>query len=192
MKPVKLLVLITISFALITTCRAQLKLPFNNPIQSDMEKVINDYPNHFSSLIGEELSSNFQSIDYRSLLIISGAEECSVTRYHGKKEIYSWQAVMLTTEDFESAKKRFKTLYGQLNNLTVNSNPALHFRGNYESPSEEKIFTSSIFSLEPPTGGQNNLKIELTMQYELMQWRIKILVYSKEREDNERGQTKEG
>jgi hypothetical protein len=195
MKPVKVPVLITISLVVFTASQAQLKLPASNPIQNDIGKVLKDYPNQFRNLIAEELSNNFQSTDYRSTIVITGAEECSVTKYNAKKKaIYSWQALMLTTDDFETAKKKFKTLYGQLNNLSVQLASTLpaQFKGNYESPSEAKNFTSSIFSAVPSSEAVKNLKIELTMQYELMQWKIRILVYAKEREDDERGETKEG
>jgi hypothetical protein len=195
MRPVKSLVLVTISIVFSAAVYSQIKLPFNNAIQTDIEKVLKDYPNQFKNIRAEELSQNPQSTDYRSAIVLIGAEECLVTKYSSKrKEIYSWQAVMTTTDDFEAAKKQFKSLYNQLNNLTVhlNENQVFHFKGNYESPSEEKKFTSSVFSAEPSSPAVKNLKIELTMQYELLEWKIKILVYGKEREDDEQGEIKEG
>jgi len=195
MRSVKFLVLITISAVVSPAIYSQLKLPFNNAIQSDIEKVLKDYPNQFKNIRTEELSQNPQSTDYRSAVAITGAEQCSVTKYSArKKEIYSWQAVMLTTDDFEMAKRKFKTLYSELDNLSVNfsNNQVFHFKGSYDSPAEEKKFTSSIFSAEPKNEEMKNLKIELTMEYELLEWKIKILVYGKEREDDERGEIREG
>lgn len=195
MRPVKSLVLITIGTVFSTAIYSQIKLPFNNAIQTDIEKVLKDYPNQFKNIREEEISRHPQSTDYRSAIALIGAEECLVTKYSSKrKEIYSWQAIMTTTDDFEAAKKKFKSLYNQLNNLTVHlsDNQVFHFKGNYESPSEEKKFTSSIFSADPVSPSVKNLKIELTMQYELLEWKIRILVYGKEREDDERGEIKEG
>jgi len=195
MRPVKLLVLITMSTLFSSVTFSQLKLPFNNAMQSEIEKVLKDYPNQFKNIRAEELSQDIQTTGYRSAVIISGAENCSVIKYSAKKkEIYSWQAVMITTDDFEKAKKKFKTLYSQLNNLTAHfdGNEVFHFKGNYESPSEGKKFTSSVFSAEPKKETVKNLKIELTMEYELLEWKIKILVYGRDREDDERGDTKEG
>ena len=74
---------------------------------------------------------------------------------------------MMTTDDFETARKKFKTLYSQLNNLTAHfdGNEVFHFKGSYESPSEEKKFTSSVFSAEPKKESVRNLKMELTMEF---------------------------
>ena len=46
-----------------------------------------------------------------------------------------------------------------------------------------------IFSFEPPTDTcLKKLKVELTLQYyEPMEWKVKVLVYDRDREDNERG-----
>jgi hypothetical protein len=195
MGSVKLLVLITISTLFSQAVFSQLKLPFNNPIQNDIEQILKDYSNQFKNIRAEELSQDPQITGYRSAIVISGAEECSVIKYSAKKkEVYSWQALMMTTEDFETAKKKFKILYSQLNNLAAHfdDNQVFYFKGNYESPSEGKKFTSTILSAEPDKESVKNLKIELTMEYELLEWKIKILVYGREREDDERGETKEG
>jgi hypothetical protein len=182
-------ILIVLSF----TSRAQIKFSFQNPIQSDLEKVVQDLPNQFKHIRGEEVVNNPQSTDYRSTILLKEAEECVVTKYSSRtKEIYSWRADMLTTDNFETAKKKFRALFSQINNLPVNfNNKAFHFKGQYEQPVEEKSFTSTIFSIDA-TDEIKNLKIELSMEYELLQWKIKILVYNREREDNERGETKEG
>ena len=169
---------------------AQLKLPINNGFQNDVETILKDYPNSFRQYLGEELVTNPQSTDYTSLLKVSGSEECRITKYPGKKRNrYSFQAVMLTTDDFESAKSSFHNFYIQLNHLAIHMSGSRTFQlqGVYESPSEEKKFTSAIFS-----GGEDikQLKVELLMEYVLMEWKIKVLVYEREREDDERGETK--
>lgn len=196
MKPVKSLVLFTICTVVLTTSNAQINLPSSpNPIQPELEKVIKDYFNHFMNIRGEEIGQNPQSTEYHSSITIKGAEECSVTKYSStKNEVWSWQAVMLTTEEFETAKKKFKTLYSQVNDLAVHFEDQLacSFKGNYEIPSEAKKFTSVIFSDQTKNETVRPLRIELTLEYKLTEWEIKILVYGKEREDNEQGKTKEG
>ena len=119
-KSVKSLVLITITTFIFNFSQAQLKLPvINNGIGRDVKKVIEDYPNRFINLMGEMLVENTQSTDYQCNFAVNGAEEAIVTRYSEKKEICSWQVLMLTTDDFEKAKQKFKALYNQLNNLSV-------------------------------------------------------------------------
>ena len=59
-------------------------------------------------------------------------------------------------------------------------------------PQEEMKFTAVLFSLDPADEAAKKLKVELSLQYQApMEWRIKILVYDREREDDERGKTVE-
>ena len=190
-KTVKSLAFITIMAFLFSYSSAQLKFPVVNGIGSDLKKVIEDYPSGFSHLLGEVIIQNPQSTDYQCNFKVKDAEETTITRYTAKKEaVYSWNAVMLTTENFEKAKQKFRSLYNQINNLVINPG-GMHLKGTYESPVEEKKFASVLFSLQPPAGTMKKLKIEISLVYELMEWKIKLLVYDRQKEDNERGKTVE-
>ena len=188
-KSVKPLALITIISLLVTVSHAQLKLPGMNGIASDVKKVIEDYPNRFINLMGEVITEHTQSTDYQCNFKVNGAEEVLITRYSAKKEVCSWQATMLSTENFEKAKQKFKSLYSQLNNLSVNTaGKNFHLKGKYETPVETKKFNSVLFDMEPANPAMEKLKIELSMRfYEPMEWKVEILVYDREREDNEKG-----
>jgi hypothetical protein len=193
-KSVKSLVLITISAFMINAVTAQLKLPAINGVATDVKKVIEDYPNRFINLMGEVKSENAQSTDYECNFKVNGAEEAIITRYSAKKEVCSWEAVMLTTENFEKAKQKFKSLYNQLNNLGVNLGAVknYHLKGKYETPQESIKFTSVVFSFDPETDPVKKIKVEVVMQYYApMEWKVKVLVYDREREDEERGKVKE-
>ncbi len=193
-KSVKSLVLITISSLLFNVADAQLKLPVINAVGGDVKKVIEDYPNRFINLMGEVVAENTQSTDYKCNFNVSGAEEAIITRYSAKKEVCSWQALMLTTESFDKAKQKFKSLYNQLNNLSVDIGGAknFHLKGKYEAPEEEKKFTSVLFSFEPGNDSVKKLRVEISMQYFApMEWKVKLLVYDKDREDDERGAIRE-
>jgi hypothetical protein len=184
--PVKTLALLGIFFILSYPVNAQLKITSGNSIAPDIKKVIDDYPSHFDHLLGEQIIQNPQSTDYQCNFKVNGAEECIITRYTAKKNIISsWQALMLTTENFDEAKKKFKTLYTQLNNLAVRS---MRLKGNYESPVEEKKFSSVVFSFDPADESLKKLKIELVVVAEQMDWKVKVLIYDRDREDNERGE----
>ncbi|HEV7781072.1 MAG TPA: hypothetical protein VGO58_07380 [Chitinophagaceae bacterium] len=192
-KPVKSLVLITISAVLFHSASAQLKLPVIQGIGNDIKKVIDDYPNRFANLMGEVIVENTQSTDYRCNFHVNGAEEVFLTRYSAKKEICSWQALMLTTESFEKAKQKFRSLFNQLNNLSVHTGEAgYRLKGKYEAPEEAKKFNSILFNFEPVNESGKKLKVEISMQYEApMDWKVKVLVYDREREDEERGKRNE-
>ncbi len=192
----KKLIAISLVSILINSCftsHAQLKSPTGNTFQTDVENVIMDYPNSFQHYIGDEIVANPQSTDYVSLLKIRGSEECVITKYPARKrDRYSFQAVLLTTDDFEKAKSTFSSFYNQLNSLSLRfANQAFSLKGIYESPEEEKKFTSTVFSIDPQEEGIKHMKVELLMEYTLLEWKVKLLVYEKEREDNERGDIKD-
>ena len=192
LKSVKSLVLITMITLFSGPVDAQLRLPALSGIGSDVKKVIEDYPNRFINLMGEVRMENTQSTDYQCNFNVNGAEEAIVTRYSANKEICSWQALMLTTENFEKARQKFKALYNQLNNLAVDlgDNKNFHLKGKYDTPEEAKKFSIVLFSIEPGIDAVKKLKVELSMQYEApMEWKVKVLVYDKERADDERGKT---
>lgn len=193
-KTVKTLVLLTILLFFLGSADAQLKLPSVNGVGNDVKKVIEDYPNRFINLMGEVMLQHAQSTDYHCNFKVNGAEETFITRYSAKREgVVSWQALMLTTDDFDEVKKKFRSFYNQLNNLPVSVDQK-HFRlkGEYKLPQEEMKFTAVLFSLDPADEAAKKLKVELSLQYQApMEWRIKILVYDREREDDERGKAVE-
>ena len=194
-KPVKSLVLITIAAFLFHSSNAQLRLPvISGGVGSDVKKVIEDYPNRFINLMGEVRTENPQSTNYNCNFNVSGAEEAIIIRYSAKKDVCSWEALMLTTENFEKAKQKFKSLYNQLNNLSVDigSIKNFHLNGKYEVPEEKKKFSTVVFSFEPINESVKKLRVEISIQYQApMEWKVKVLVYDKEREDDERGKTVE-
>ncbi|MFN8290105.1 MAG: hypothetical protein U0U70_07610 [Chitinophagaceae bacterium] len=191
---VKTLVFITTLLLVSHWSGAQLKLPALSGTAADVKKVIQDYPGHFAGIKGDLIAEHPQSTEYQCTLKMNGAEESTITRHSSKKEIYSWQAVMLTTESFDKAKQKFRSLFTQLNNLTVQVDGAgtLHFKGTYEQPSEERKFTSVLLTDDDQPVGPGKLVLEISLQYqEPMEWKVKIILYDKERGDEEKGAEKE-
>ena len=171
---------------------SQFKIATPLAIGDDIRKVINDYPNHFTNLRGELIVQNPQSVDYHCNFAFKGAEESFISEYSAKnKTIASWQSLMMTTESFSTAAKKFRSLYNQLNNLAVQfGGKTFHLKAKWEEPVEERSFTSIAFSLNDADESEK-LKVDLTLQYQMPEWKVRILVYNKEREDFERGQTKD-
>lgn len=165
-------------------------IPVRTAFQSSLANIVGHYPNQFKNLAGEVVTENPQSTDYRSVVTLKGAEECFVTKFSSKgKEVYSWQAVMLTTENFEEALKKFKSLYSSIQRLAVQINGMnAVLSSEYVKPVEEKKFNSIIFTASDKDEKLKKLKVELTLQNDLLEWVIKVLVYEKEREDDERGE----
>jgi len=169
---------------------SQFKLPGTKDFTSDIKAVIRDYPHNYEKMRGSVQSQSPQQTDYESSLKITGAESVTISRYSAdNKEIYSWSAVMLTTEDFEVAKGKFKTLFARFNNMAVKMDYGVTFylKGKYLEPIEERGFTSSLFRFELPDRATRKMILELSMQYEFPEWKVKILIYERDREDVERG-----
>jgi hypothetical protein len=187
--PVKTLVFLTIYFFSLSVATAQFGIKPTTGIAPDIKKVIDDYPNHFDNILGELIIQNPQSTDYECNFKVNGAQECTITRYSGKKTpVTSWRALMLSTVNFEEAKRKFRSLYNELNNLSKES---MQLKGTYESPAEEKNFTSILFSFDPPAESIKKLRVELVMEAEGMDWKVKVLVYDRSREDDERDDREE-
>ena len=181
------------SFSFIS--QAQLRLPgiSNSDVRQALEKVLIDFPKGFSTLKGEVLNNNPQSVEYASLLPFKSAEENTIIEYSGKEPVYSWQARMLTTEEFSVAEKKYKALYRDLKNisLTLNRDYSYGLSGKYDEPSERRKFATTVFQLTPSASSLPKVRVELSMQYEMMEWKVYLTVYQKEREDNERGKVEE-
>lgn len=161
-----------------------------NSLAGDIQKVITDLPNHFVNIIGEKINDVANGNNYHSKIVPAGAEECTITSFSSSnKPVFSWKAQMLTTEDFDEAKKKYRELYSQLNNKAILFYNETHrLKAVYQAPTEEKKFAATIFNLTPQGDDANKLKVEITMQYHFMEWQVAVVVYNRDRADNEQGE----
>ena len=173
---------------------AQFKLPVtNNELRGNLSKVISEFGNQFSEIKGPVTNENPQTTEYSTTLKFENAEENLITEYKGIKSIYSWQAILLTTEDFEEASKKYKWLCNQLKvmTVTIDGHYSYSLDGKIDPAVESKPFSSSIFTLMPAASNLPKIRIEAGMQFQFPEWKVQLLVYEKERNDNERGPIKE-
>lgn len=164
-------------------------IPIKNSFQTDIGKVLSDYPNGFKNITGEELVKNPQSTEYECLVTLKDAVKCKLIKYSSNvKEICSWEAEMLKTDDFETASKKFRTIYNSLQHLSVNINGSdVVFKGDFIKPSESIKFTTIVLDPGDKTPELRHLKLALVMETEMLEWVIRIQVYDKERNDEDRG-----
>ena len=172
---------------------AQLKLPINNSLRSDFQRIVTEYPIHFEGIRGSVINQNPQTIEYTSELKLEDAMECSIIKYSsGSKPIYSWQGVMFISEDFEAASKKYRWLFNQLKGLNIfYVKDQYTLRGSFEEADESRKFTNSILEPVFPPEPLKKLKVEVALRFEFPEWRVNLIVYEKEREDEERGETEE-
>lgn len=166
---------------------AQLRLPISNAFRNDLQKVVADYPTQFASLRGEVRMNNPQTVEYASLLQVDKAEACIITRYSSNiKPIYSMQALMLSTEDFSEAQKKYKWIFTQLKGMNVKYVVDQYtLEGVYEAPAEERKFATSTLAIARPPEAWAKLRIEVSMQYEFPEWKVAVTVFEKEKEDED-------
>jgi hypothetical protein len=188
--PFKLLILSLFAF---NSLQAQLKNPLNTSFQNDVQKVVAEFPSRFVSLMGAVMASNPQTVEYSSLVALKDAESCTIIRYSsGLRPVFSWQAVMLRTEDFVEAARKYNWLFHQLKGMNVTYVVDQYtLGGSYTPPTEEKKFSVSELMVIRPPDALKKLRIEVAMQYEFPEWKVVVQVFEKEREDDERGEISE-
>jgi hypothetical protein len=168
-------------------------IPIKNALQTDIAKVLSDYPNGFKNIIGDEILQNPQSIEFECLVTIKDAIKCRLVKYSSNvKDIYSWEADMIKTDDFEMASNKFRALYNSLQHLSVNINGTTAvFKGDYIKPSEAIKFTTIVLNAGDKTPELKKLRLALILEADMLEWEIKIQVYEQEREDRDRGSAKD-
>ncbi len=163
---------------------------FSNNTSAGLEKVLQDYPNRFKNIKGEVIVENPQTTEYHSTIEIPGASSCIVTRYSSSNnDVYSWACTLIKTEDFNEAKNKFREIYGQIKNsiIKIQGEKPFILNGQYEAPNQGKKFTTIIFDLLPAVGEMKKVKIDLSLQYEITDWKVSLSVYDRNRSDNEPG-----
>jgi hypothetical protein len=142
---------------------------------------------------GKIVNQNPQSIEYASELKVSEARECVIIKYSsGFKPVYSWNALMYSSEDFEAAYKKYKWVFNQLKGMNIfYVKDQYTLKGKLEEADESRKFTNSILTPATPPDPLKKLKVEVALQFEFPEWKVNLLVYEKEREDDERGEITE-
>jgi len=154
---------------------------FSNKTQVILEKVIQDYPNHFYNIKGDLISQALQTSRYKSTLQIPGTESTVIT-VSGGSQSSGWSCVVLETKNFAEARERFSTIYGQLSNsiITAGGQKTYILSGQYEAPAEERKATCIVFTLLPGVGDLKKLKVQLALRQVQNGWKIELSVEDKE------------
>jgi hypothetical protein len=153
-----------------------------NTIKTDIEKVTKDYYHHFFNIRGEKIAETESTVEYQSKVIPQGASASTISEIKSLHDVYSWQASMFTTEDFEKAVEKYKQIYNQLEgaNFIIHDNKSWKFRGLYDIPDENRAFASSILEPDIDKTDLQRLKIEVALNYTMAEWTVTIFVYEKE------------
>ncbi len=173
----------TIFFAVISS--AQIKNTFTT-IRPQLEKVINDYPNQFALIKGQQNQADPSTIEYSSKVEMKGAVETKIIGYPANKKInWLWEAKLLVTEDINELKKQYKAYYNDILGKSLFSkgaNNSIQPSNTYASPSDELRLWSNQFHINDATGEFSKLVIDLVAEFQNFEWVVYLRVYDKEKD----------
>lgn len=151
---------------------------FSNKTQVILEKVIQDYPNHFYHLRGELIGQALQTSQYRSTLQLPGAASSVVTVSGTGTQGSGWSCTILQTTDFNTARTRFAEIYDQLSNSIISTDGQKTYilNGQYEAPAENRNNTQVLFSLLPGVGQMKQVRVELALDRQDSNWVLSLSV----------------
>lgn len=153
-------------------------------LHHNLTRLISDYETGFVQLKAEVATRSPQTITYHTHLQLSGIMENTIVEHTGEPPVYSWSALLLSSEDFETARKKYAAFYNQVRSMVFSVGPHQYrLKGAYEAPSENKRFASTTLSLY-----ENSLlplQLVMTMDYEFPEWTVRLRLYEKQREDDE-------
>ena len=180
------LLLLVIAFLNHATAQS-LKVKSVTGIKPEVQQLIHAYFQHFDGAKGDTLSQSNGSTIYSSRILPPGAIESSITQYKPGNS-YSWQATILRTEDFDKAVDLYKKYYQQLNGMSVvmDDKSTSKLAGQFDRPEESRSFASSILELQKVNRGLKLLKVEISMNYSLPEWTVKLLIYEKQADEDMR------
>ncbi|MEO8112667.1 MAG: hypothetical protein ABI594_21640 [Ginsengibacter sp.] len=162
------------------------KIKLTPVLTSDIEKVARDYYVHFDNIKGEKISESENIIEYASKISPPGAIESTIMQIKSLQNSYSWQALMLDTEDFDQAVAAYKKIYRQLDGakISLENGESYKLTGEYDAPSESRAFASSMLELNANNKAIKSFKIEVAINYSMPEWSVKIYVYEKENDED--------
>lgn len=166
--------------------QSQWRIPgLKNELATAVKRVLEDYPNGYKNLMGEPRDSSFQS-----KVTIGDAEAVQFIQHSASgRAVLSWQAVLLTTDNHDAARKKFRAAFQQLQGLSVKLGPrGYKLRSAYDVPDLNQKFVALVFELEPVNSYTESIQVELQLTFQLpMEWMVGVLVYDRDRKDNEPG-----
>ena len=149
---------------------------FSNQTNVALQKVIEDFPNHFRNIKGDLIETN--GSDYKSKVEMPGAINCVVSNSGAEKDMFAWKAQLYQSSNFDEARKKFSELYNQIHNtiIKIDGEKPVILNGKYEAPDGEKKCTSIGFHVLPATGQMSRLRVELALHESAGTWTIVLNV----------------
>lgn len=177
-KPCNMRKVTPLLMALLISLDAGAQSVFTNSTNAALKMVIEDYPNHFSNIKGDRISTYEPAINYRSKVIIPGAVNCMLTEYK-TSETFKWNCELFSSADFQKAKARFSDLYSEIHNtiIRLDGQKPVILNGQFETPEKDRKQTTIYFHFLPGTGSIQKLHVEMQLRSEEGVYKIILQVY---------------
>ena len=159
---------------------------------SVIDAVLRDFPNNLRNITGELVLAQGEFENYASMLALPESEHCLITRWHSTQDTtVSWQATMLTTDDFGKADHAYRDLYGKLQQCYIQliDGTIVYLKGSWEPAKEGASFTTSTLHLTLDDQRYREVRVELELVYQLAEWGVNINIFSKKPDDEVGGGT---
>jgi len=153
---------------------------------SVIDAVLRDFPNSLRNITGELVLAQGEFENYASMLALPESQHCLITRWHSTQDTtVSWQATMLTTDDFGKADHAYRDLYRKLQQCYIQlvDGTIVYLKGSWEPAKEGASFTTSTLRLTVDDQRYREVRVELELVYQLAEWGVNINIFSKKPDD---------
>ncbi len=160
-------------------------LPGSNNISSAVANITENFQNNYYNIQGEALPPDEGRDIFRSTVLIPGATEQVIYRFHSKEDTTaSFQAVLYEGESFKEAAKIYKQTFRQVKSTKFNGGfEKISFSGNMEEPTENLRFTSSQLRPDVSGGAYKNFIAEIELIYAMDGWKVQLNLHSRKNDD---------
>lgn len=166
--------------------QVNLGLHLTNNLKPAVEKVLNNYTEHYSAVRGDTLEVTESAIVFNSAVKPEASLQCTLTQFKNDKYDYSWEAVMMRTEDFDAAVKKYNTCCQQLKNISFRAGSEMvKMDGVIEAPEGTKNFYSTVFGTHTADPVLSRVKVEVLLESDDTEWSVKVLIYDQVHDDKE-------
>lgn len=156
------------------------------PFQEVIQAVLQDFPFNLRNITGVLVLAQGEFENYASLVQLSEAERCIITRYHSADDTtVSWQAKMYNSDEFATAARQYRELYNKLEHcyLKLVDGSVVYLQGVWEPAREDAPFTTSTLRLSTGDWRYKEVKVEVELVYLLAEWGVNINIVTKKRDD---------
>ena len=148
-----------------------------------VERIVSEEPTRLVRLRGELLANNPEAVDYESILKLQGADNCVISVFNTPGDTTAcWKATLPAIDDFETAKKTYRSLFESLRAARISSlHPGITYRldGSFLAASEEKASNSIEFTLTPDEQEFKKIRVQILMNYDMPEWNLSVQIYEK-------------